>query len=225
MNIVVCAPARTGSTFIGILVRKITTITRWDTDDSKQDDAVLGPIRSSIPSVDEWNYIVHLRHPLDHIVSLYHSLTWDHPYMGPLNREFQYEQLRLHLREMTIDEFCFWYYRDYIKTIDEFIDIGRKQNATFLTYEDMWDNYHHWVTDFLEPFKIFETRRQEIIKHQKEHQHKSVDSFEENKPKLRHGIPGEHKAVLKQSTIDMLRYEFRHIINFMDTIGSGKYEY
>lgn len=224
-NIIVCVPAKAGSTFIGILIRKIVRSTKWTIDDNGSENVVLGPIRERIPLVDEWKYIVHLRDPLDHLISIYHSMTWDHPYMGPANREFQYTILRSKLRPMTIDEFCFWYLKDYIPLVEEFINIGRRHNSIFLTYEDMWNNFDYWITNFLKPFNIPQSKADEIIKKQLEQCHKEPRNIIESKPKLRYGEPGEHQKVLKESTIDMLRYELRHIIKFMNHVGSGDFKY
>lgn len=226
-NIVIVVPSKAGSSFIGGLLRCISSSTRWISSSTRKQDAYIGPYRSNIPLIREWKYVVQLRDPMDHIISRYNSIVWDHSYLGDPNRLEFFESKRQRYQAMTIDEFCLWYCKDLVAEMDHLIKISYQQDSVLITYEEMWNDYDSWILRFLEPFELVPNSIKRVVEKYRPQVHVNPGFLDEEctKAKLRHGVPGEHAEVLKQSTIDVLRHEFYYISRRLNDLGHGSHAY
>lgn len=189
----------------------------------------------SVPEIERYNVILHLRDPRDVLVSMFYSYCYIHGGEEPGNTGHRKETA-----ERGIDEFVLAKasdrsmeyrgdygsgrhiedlignvpkrYRDYVDKL-----IGRP-NVNLVRYEDMVTNYRAWLTRFAAAFPLDDHEKviDELVA-------QSADFFPKRNADvmehMRHVTPGDHKNKLKASTIEQLNHVFGDVL---DVLGYPK---
>jgi len=221
----VYAPSKSGSMFIFELMKNIEKHSRWGYNKNPK---IIGPIRNHNLEGCDFKYVVHLRNPLDLLISSYWADGWYHPYLGPPEKKARWDENRAEIQKTSLDEFCLHRMKSNAKRLERLIRSALSYNASFVTYEDMVLDYDRWARTFIVPFNIGIQNIQKIVDAQRAFVTNPVKRRLKNGiiiEHVRNGRPGEFVEALKEPTIAALRDNFTDILGFMQSINLGTYNY
>ena len=188
----------------------------WNT---KLDNCISCPIRG-VPYKYEENlkYIIHLRNPLDILISQYYSLGFTHVVPDKSDKHYEYFMKRRKIIEsQTIDQYCLSQenideinnkYNNILNWIEKY---KHKKNVFISDYDNMYYDFKNWlknIFDFLslktynETLSMFE---KEFKNSNKEHIKTDIKS---NKKHHRSGLSKQYLIELEKTTIDLVISKF-----------------
>lgn len=215
---------KTGSTFIEYFVINIEKHSKWSTTEHPM---VLLPYRG-LDFSDDVYHIMHIRNPIDHLVSLYHAEGWSHPYLGDPACKEAWDAKRDAIQKMTVDEYCLKMSGKLFRQVMTIIRKCNLFNGMLVTYEDMILDYEKWAKKVMEPFDIDEEKQVKIIDSQRYHIDNAMTKQYHNGnsgPHIRYGTPGEGIAVLKNSTLRRLANQFAPIFGHLEANKLSTFDY
>ncbi len=214
----------------GLDARRLLT----DKDIWRSNNGCFAPIRFfiDVPQIEKYQVILHLRDPRDVLVSMFYSYCYIHDGEIAGNTGYRKEVADKGIDAFVLDkvsEMSADYkgnygtgtqleklignlpkrYTDYIN------ELLRKPNVKFVKYEEMVTNYRSWLEKFIAPFPL-------------DNKHAVIEQLAELEPTffpkrtndvmshVRHITPGDHKAKLKQSTIEQLDDIFSDTLDALD---------
>lgn len=186
---------------------------------NKMDNCIICPVRVTPDNYDEnLKYIIHIRNPLDILISQYYSYGYTHP--APSKNEPNYEKFikyRKQIQSQTIDEYCLLQSNiDHINNIYNSLfnwlkKYKHKENVFISYYDNMYYDFQNWlknIFDFLslktydETLKLFE---KEFENSSKEHIKTDIKT---NKKHHRSGLSKQYLIELKKTTVDLVISKF-----------------
>lgn len=166
----------------------------------------VGPLRRPLEIVFDHAVIMVLRHPLDGLVSMYHSFTKIH---GGIPDEVRAARISKGIDRCVID-FSEDYLERYRIYIDKYLNT---KGVCFLKYEDMFEEPDLWIEKFIEPFSLAESAKRIVISLF----NKEVD-VSSAKPGTHKNqmTPGQYEAALSPATIRDLKHRFGDILTALN---------
>ena len=184
----------------------------------KLDNCILCPIRKCPYDYKEnLKYIIHLRNPLDILISSYYSFGWTHAMneLHPDCKEFYIRREKI--QSLTVDEYCLLpenidkmneKYDDILNWIKKYKD---RDNVFISDYDDMYYNFPNWlrnIFDFLSLKKYNETLsifEKEFKNSNTEHVKTDIKTLHAHH---RSGLSKQWLVELKETTIDLVISKF-----------------
>ncbi len=170
---------------------------------------------ASFNHLDRVTQIFHVRDPRDIIVSEYFSFGWIHP-----EKHFSHQERmrRAHLQAMTVDEYAInqpnlipslakLRYEPLLSWLDR---NDSNCNIVLVKYETMVTNFPAWVSAVIQPFS-FRWPRVAVARYHWKYRNEFKTKGETMTHKRRI-TPGDHRAKLKPSTIEILNERFEPIL-------------
>lgn len=185
-----------------------------------------------IPEMHNYRVILHLRDPRDVLVSMFYSYCYIHAGEVEANRGYRQE-----VAARGIDDFVLGktsarsaeYRGDYgtgghvedlignlPKRYEVYLDrLLGKPNVLLVKYEEMVTNYQGWIEKFIVPFPIDNPR--DVVERLARQSgtwfpQRDKDAWDH----VRHVAPGDHKAKLKPSTIQVLDQVFGRALDALE---------
>lgn len=195
----------------------------WNAD---MDNCIICPIREFPDNYNEkLKYIIHLRNPLDTLISEYYSYGFTHIDDGERGRvgrkQDNFEEYVNDIVSRSIDEYCLWQLEwitgRYDKMLDWIEKYKDKENVFVSNYDDMYYDFPNWlknVYDFLslegydETLSMFE---KEFSNSDEEYTKTDIKNLK--KSHHRSGLSKQYLIELKKSTIELIISRFPDNIN------------
>tara|TARA_A100001011_G_scaffold398501_1_gene503153 strand:+ start:5447 stop:6049 length:603 start_codon:yes stop_codon:yes gene_type:complete len=181
---------------------------------------ILCPIRYVTPPNYDSNikYIIHLRNPIDLLISQYYSFGFTHP-PPPTDQGWPdcafklFNERRKKIQSQTIDEYCLSdenindinnKYNNFLIWINKYKD---KENVFISKYDNMYYDFSNWLKDIFN-FLSLETYNETLSTFEKEFSNK-YEPYIKNDPKTacpyrRSGLSKQYLFEIKKETLDLV---------------------
>lgn len=163
--------------------------------------------------------IFQLRDPRDILVSEYYSFGWRHTE----NRFGEKERLtRDRIKNQTLEEYVLEEEGasfDLTKRLDDLLRASKKPGTTFVSYEQMVNDFPGWLQQVMEPFGFPESglRSKKMLFRKYCWKYKNNFSADPSDSSHKRNVkPGEHRLKLKPATIRELNRRFDPYREFFD---------
>lgn len=160
-------------------------------------------------------YIIHLRNPLDIMISAYYSFGFTHP----VNTS-KMEIARRTIQKQTIDEYCLSQENideinnKYTKLLKWIKKYKNNDNVFISDYDEMYYNFPKWLTDIfnfmsLKPCtKTLSKFKNEFNNCNNEHVKTNLNDIKKTKKHHRSGLSKQYLVELKKETLDLVISKF-----------------
>lgn len=214
---------KSGSMFFYRLFKKISkdhnfnyySINNTPPNDKKWKESlincILCPIRENVSNYNpRLKYIIHLRNPLDILISQYYSFGFTHSIPKNPTEKEKFIQRRKKIQSQTIDQYCLS--DENIKEINEKYNnvlewvekYGKKENVFISHYDSMYYNFSKWLKDILSFLSLKSSYKKLLDTFQKEFENSSVKhektNITKNKDHHRSGLSRQYLVELKKET-------------------------
>ena len=155
----------------------------------------------------KWYVVLHQRHPLDALVSQYHSFGWSHPASPEASEEQrkQHERRQGKIRNQTVDDYVLAGLDHMHQTFAPYLELLKAPPPSVvlirLRYEDMVCYFEQWLLQLL--LQLRAGLRVEPIRLQQQLLEKHRAAFVTNGKHKRSIVPGSFVRELQPNTIAM----------------------
>ena len=186
---------------------------------------ILCPLRGIPGNYDpDIKYIIHIRNPLDILISQYYSFGFTHriPDKNSINYE-NFIERREKIQNMTIDKYCLsdeiineinYKYNHLLDWVDQYKNF---KNVFISNYDDMYYNFPNWLNDIFK-FMSLNTYDKTLSVFEKEFDNKHkvhcVIDIKNNKNHRRSGLSKQYLVELNQNTINLIINKFSDRIRY-----------
>jgi hypothetical protein len=180
-------------------------------------------IRGVVDNYDkDIKYIIHIRNPLDLLVSAFYSFGYTHEYCGIIYSYEQFLEQRQHIQKIGINAYCIEYFKNTIlplhlklfKWLETYYD---KPNVFISSYEKMKNNFNEYMNEigsFLEYDNETIKKLYEFTNKKNYYQPVDNNDIIEGKIKThyRNGTSKQYLTDLKSETYEFLIEEMNKVI-------------
>jgi len=168
---------------------------------------IIGPLRFPVSDriLRRCNIVLHLRNPLDVLVSLYYSAAFSHENIP--------EEERIEIRNMGIDQFVMMRAPVYLRRFNRYAVYVQSYPVHLLQYEELILNREDWLDRFLEAFMIENSLRDGIRTKIANLLNKQISTplHENVHAHIRQVAPKDHQRKLQPETISHLNELFNPV--------------
>lgn len=232
MNIKCYAFHKSGSMFFHRLFKKMAVEnnleyysinsgneSQWN---DKKENCILCPLRYSPREYDpKLTYIIHIRNPLDILISAYYSWGWTH---GGSSKTFI--DRRNKIQKMSVDEYCLddkfvnsinEKYNEMLIWIEKYKD---RENVFISHYDTMYYDFPKWLQDIMNFLKL-KNYNKILNSFEKEFNNKNQThtktDITKNRRHHRSGLSKQYLVEIKEETLDLVLKKFsNNITNYFD---------
>lgn len=183
---------------------------------NKLDNCILCPKRR-VPRNYEENlkYIIHLRNPIDTLISEYYSYGFTHiePDISDEKEHEMFTKRRKKIQNLTLDEYCLLQenidkinnkYNGVLNWIEKYKD---RENVFISNYDNMYYDFPNWLRNIFD-FLSLKTYNETLSMFEKEFENKNMEHIKSDiktiKDHKRSGLSKQYLVELKKSTLDLL---------------------
>ena len=185
---------------------------------NKLNNCIRCPVRVCPLNENEENlkYIIHLRNPLDILISTYYSFGWTHSIpceSDPHLEEFM--KRREKIQSQTIDQYCLENvdeinnkYNNMLDWLEKYKD---RDNVFISHYDDMFYNFPNWLRKIFD-FLSLKTYNETLSMFEKQFENSNTEHVKTDLNTLhnhrRSGLSKQWLVELKETTIDLVISKF-----------------